>query len=135
MNYPPISPNESMRLRTGWIVTTIRLGVLSDSERVNLQREALGRRRSLLQSVDLDQLERELQRLLGAGDGSANRTHQRYSRRSDLYGLFEIMERELLRRVGLSFPAREGVLALLSSVRYELLIRFPSWSPRQWWNL
>ena len=86
---------------------------------MNLQREALGLCCSLLQSVDLDELERELQRLLGAGDGSARQNASEILRRSDLYGLFEIMERELLRRVGLSFPAREGVLALLSSVRYE----------------
>jgi hypothetical protein len=93
--------------------------VLSDSERVNLQREALGLCCSLLQSVDLGQLQQELQRLLGAGDRSARQNASEMLRRSDLYGLFEIMERELLRRVGLSFPARERVLALLSSVRYE----------------
>jgi hypothetical protein len=93
--------------------------VLSDSERVNLQREALGLCCSLLGSVDLDQLQRDLQRLLGSGDESARQNASEILRKSDLYGLFEIMERELLRRVGLSFPAREGVLALLSSVRYE----------------
>jgi hypothetical protein len=104
--------------------------VLSDSERVNLQREALSLCCSLLQSVNLDQLQEALQRLFGTGDDSARQQAAAILKTSDLYHLFEIMEGELLERVGLSFPTRERILALLSSVRYEAADQITQLEPK-----
>lgn len=93
--------------------------VRSDSELVHLQREALSLCCSLLQSLNLDQLQEALQRLFGTGDESVRTQAAAILRTTDLYRLFEIMEDELLQRVGLNFAARERILALLSSVRYD----------------
>lgn len=91
--------------------------VLSDSERVNLQREALSLCCSLLGSLKLDHLQEQLQRLFSSDEVRAQAAA--ILRTSDLYRLFEIVETELLERAGLNFAARERILALLSSVRYE----------------
>jgi hypothetical protein len=89
---------------------------VSASEKDEVQIEALNICCSLLGSLNLDQLQEALQKIL--------RTLPREQaaeilRNSRLYGLFEIMEDELLQRAGIGFAARERVLALLSSVRYE----------------
>jgi hypothetical protein len=104
---------------------------LSDSERVNLQREALSLCCALLGSVNLDQLQETLQRLFAAGDESLRQQAAAILRTSDLYRLFEIMEGELLERVGLNFPTRERILALLSSVRYEAADQVTRLEPKE----
>jgi hypothetical protein len=102
--------------------------VLSNSERVNLQREAISLCCTLLTSLNLDQLQEQLQRLLN-GDG-ARMQAAAILRASDLYRLFEIMEAELLERAGLNFAARERILALLSSVRYQAAEQVTNLDPK-----
>jgi hypothetical protein len=89
---------------------------VSVSEKSNVQREALGICCALLASLKLDQLEETLQRILST---LPREEAAEILRNSRLYGLFEIMEDELLQRAGLGFSARERILGLLSSVRYE----------------
>jgi hypothetical protein len=89
---------------------------VSASEKEGLQREALTICCNLLGSLDLNQLQDRLQGILTTlpRDQVAKILED-----TRLYDLFEIMEDELLHRAGIGFAARDRILAVLRSVRYE----------------
>jgi hypothetical protein len=89
---------------------------VSASEKEGLQREALSICCNLLGSLDLDQLQDRLQGILATlpRDQAAKILED-----TRLYDLFEVMEDELLHRAGIGFAARDRILAVLRSVRYE----------------
>jgi hypothetical protein len=89
---------------------------VSETEKAGIQREALSTCCLLLSSLNLDQLYEAVRKVVSTMPRDQAAQILRDTR---LYALFEIMEDELLQRAGIGFAARERILEVLSSVRYE----------------
>jgi hypothetical protein len=92
---------------------------VSESNKQGLMREALAMSCAMLSDLDLHRLEEDLGALLGSPGSKTRADAADILRRTDLYAFFELVEEQILDRAGVTFPARERVLDLLSQFRLE----------------